>query len=104
MTDDTGTAAHFDSECWRIHREAQAASAAYKGSWFEGQLKSVGGLAVAKRMLATTTIQSGFTDMVAAGHHELTIEYLATRSVFTHLFTAAELAEARRRLGGLAAS
>jgi len=84
---------------WRIHRDARTVAARYDGRWFEGQLRRTGGVATAKMLLASQSIQSGLTDMVVVGRPDLTVEALVCTAEWQELFSADEIAEAHRRLG-----
>lgn len=72
----------------------------YWGHYYLRELRAKGGLATARRMLATGQSgaeSKGFQALVAAKRTDLTVEAVVLEQRFAPLFTVAELAEARRR-------
>lgn len=78
----------------------------YWGRRFLQSIKKNGGLATAKRMLQprTPNQRAGLDALIEAGKPELTLEALVQQPHFAPLFTAAELQEARSRVGDFAAA
>ena len=77
----------------------------YWGRYFLRSVKRHGGLVTAKRMLSkrlkNPSEQKGFQALVEAGRPDLSVESLVLQKRFQSLFTASELAEAKRRLGSV---
>lgn len=74
----------------------------YTARRFKPMLARHGALETARRLLKPHkggTAQTGFDKIVAAGHEELTVEWIVQQPQFRDLFTRDQLAEARRRLG-----
>ena len=83
-----------------MYRRAGEATG-YWGNYFLREVRSKGGLATAKRLLRsqpTGTVSKGFQALIDAHRTDLSLEALVLRPQFAHLFTAAEKAEAKRRL------
>ncbi|GAB5451625.1 MAG: hypothetical protein Hals2KO_19530 [Halioglobus sp.] len=73
----------------------------YTARRFKPMLARHGALETARRLLKPHkggTAQTGFDKIVAAGHEELTVEWIVQQPQFRGLFTRDQLAEARRRL------
>ena len=62
-------------------------------------VKTRGGIEVARALLAQPGLAGGLAEFAAAGRPDLSIEALVLESPFDALFTAAELATVRGRLG-----
>lgn len=78
----------------------------YWGRYFLREVRKKGGLATAKRLLKPgrqTEVAAGLQALIDAGRTDLSVEAVALEPRFRSLFTADELAEARRRLDGLPA-
>jgi hypothetical protein len=95
-SDDARTA-RFHFEMVRLHARARD-EAGYSASTFLQQVREQGGLAVAKRRLATDAVSAGFKKLLELGRLDLSIEALALRDDFAPLFTDEELGRARERL------
>lgn len=70
----------------------------YRARAFLQMLSDYGGVATAKRLLATDDAQSGLYELYICGRLDLTVEAKVVRPEFASLFTEEELTEARRRL------
>jgi 5-methylcytosine-specific restriction protein A len=82
---------------YRIAGEATG----YCGRRYKRSVENNGGLRTAKRMLKPRRLpHAGLEALLEANQPKLTLEYLVLLPRFASLFTAAELAEARRRLAG----
>lgn len=84
--------------------DAYRRSGTETGYWatrFLGAVKRNGGLATAKRMLSPRTAgqRAGLDTLLEAGRPDLTIEAIILRPEYRGLFTEAELATAKQRLG-----
>jgi len=77
----------------------------YWGNYFLRSVRQHGGLASARRMLSKRledpAEQKGFRALIEAGRPDLSVESLVLQERFQPLFTAEELAEARRRLDSI---
>ncbi|MCQ9473413.1 HNH endonuclease [Pseudomonas alliivorans] len=77
----------------------------YWANYFLRGVKKHGGLNYARTALEkrkNDSIQKGFQALVDAGRVDISMESLVVRPEFASLFTEAEIAEARARLGGVA--
>ena len=79
-------------------RTVQATAGDYRPNRFKQSVERNGGLAAAKRLLAPDKKLAGFEKVVAARRADLTVEYVVSSHRYSHLFTPAELTEARNRL------
>lgn len=72
----------------------------YRAARFKQAVDRKGGLATAKRMLKprSRVQRAGLDRLIEADRSDLSLEYIVLQPRFSTLFTAAELAEARRRL------
>ena len=70
----------------------------YHATYFLQMLGEHGGVGAAKRLLATTEIQSGLIELAARGLIAHSMEVLVIEERFQSLFTEAEIREAHRRL------
>ena len=88
-------------ELTSIYRRAGEATG-YWAHYFLREVRRNGGVAVAKKLLRSDKrVSAGFDRLANAQRADLSVEAVATQPKYTRLFTAAELAEARRRLGNL---
>jgi hypothetical protein len=94
---DDARTARFHFEMVRLHARARD-EAGYSASTFLQQVREQGGLAVAKRRLATDAVSAGFKKLHELGRLDLSIEALVLHDEFAPLFTERELARARERL------
>ncbi len=76
-------------------------AAGYWPNYFLRAVRGQGGLAVAKSLLAPGEVRTGFGRLAEAHRADLSVEAVACSDRFAHLFTPAELAEAKRRLAEL---
>lgn len=93
----------FHHELLSLHRRTGEATG-YWPNYFHRAVRNRGGLAIAKQLLVPGQVSSGFGRLVAVHRADLSVEYIALSEPFAALFTADELAEARRRLDELPAS
>ena len=70
----------------------------YRAKAFLGMVVEMGGLAAAKKLLASDEMQSGLYELFKCGRLDLTMETLALQTKYRGLFTTEELAEAQRRI------
>jgi hypothetical protein len=70
----------------------------YKASRFRQMVEDERGVATARRLLASDQPQYGFVELWEHNRLDLTVERLVLQERWRHLFTNAELAEARDRL------
>ena len=72
----------------------------YWANYFLRDLRSMGGLATARKLLVARGTSEGFERLRAEGRLDLTVEALVLRREFRPLFSAKELNLARARLDG----
>jgi hypothetical protein len=70
----------------------------YRAKGFLGMVVEMGGVAAAKKLLASNDIQSGLYELFDCGRLDLTVETLVLQDEYRSLFSPGELAEAQRRL------
>jgi hypothetical protein len=70
----------------------------YKPSRLFGLLSAYGGVGTARTLINGPFPSDGFTELLLRGRLDLTMEALVLRSPWSHLFTAEELAAAKKRL------
>lgn len=70
----------------------------YNPTRFTEMLSTRGGVATAKRLVASGEIQDGIRRIVELGHPELSMESIMLEPQFSELFTEGELEAARWRL------
>jgi 5-methylcytosine-specific restriction enzyme A len=88
-------------ELMSIYRRAGEATG-YWGNYFLRELRRNGGLDVARKLLRPHTgASAGFGRLAKAHRADLSVEAVVLQPRFARLFTATELAEARRRLDAL---
>lgn len=68
------------------------------GQVFSRMLGEYGGVETAKRLLATSEVQSGFTELCLLNAVHRSMEAFVIKPQYQSLFTEAEVAEAHRRL------
>jgi len=76
----------------------KSAKLGYYPSDFEGMLDKVGGVSVARKLVASGDIQSGLKRLKKLNSLELSMEYHMLADEFRGLFTDAELEAAEWRL------
>jgi hypothetical protein len=77
---------------------SQSRSLGYNPSEFERMLNDYGAVGVAKRLIKSGDIQSGFKALISLGRKDLTMEAIMLDEHFKSLFTVAELEAAKWRL------
>lgn len=92
-----GTEKELHQELLSLHRRTGQATG-YWPNYFHRAVRESGGLAVAKKLLKPGQASAGFDRLVAASRLDLSVEYIAVREHYAHLFTEEEIAVARRRL------
>ncbi len=70
----------------------------YRAKAFLSMVVEMGGVAAAKKLLASDEMQSGLYELFNCRRLDLTMETLALQPKFHELFTIEELAEAQRRI------
>ena len=93
----------FDEAMLSIYRRARK-ECNYSPKAFLDMVVVTGGVATAKKLLASDTLQSGLYELFTCGRLDLTVEAHVVREEFRELFEPAELAEAQRRLDLLTAA
>jgi hypothetical protein len=78
--------------------EAKRPPCRYNAGYFRNMLLDYGGRETAKRLLATTDVQEGFTQLYLCNRLDLTVEFHVLQPRFGGLFTAEERRVATRRL------
>ena len=86
-----------------VYRQAKK-ECNYKASAFFDMVVTMGGVATARRLLASNKLQSGLYELFECDRLDLTVEAHVVREEFRELFEPAEVAEAQRRLELLAAT
>jgi len=90
--------AEFDREMENIYVRAKE-EAGYTASIFHRMLIEKGGLATAKQLINDPTVSQGYTNLWERGRLDLSVEAVVIDNPKWHsLFTAEELARARKRL------
>ena len=87
-----------------VRARAGGRDAGYWGNYFLRSVRKNGGLATAKRLLQSRPINSvmtGLQALIDAGRADLSLESLVLQERFRPLFSAAEIAEAQRRIEAL---
>jgi hypothetical protein len=77
----------------------RAKEAGYNATRFLAMVREHGGLQTAHRLLSSSDISYGFTELWLRGRLDLTVEQLVLRPQYQELFNEAELVRARERLG-----
>lgn len=73
----------------------------YRAARFRRMVLEMGGVAAAKKLLATDKMQYGLYELFVCGRLDLTVETLVLQPESRELFTLEELTEAKRRLDEL---
>ena len=97
-----GTATEFDAEMLTLFERTGRATG-YWPSYFLRKVRKIGGLPYAKELMKPGKTTSGFDRLAGVHRADLSVEAIAASKYFANLFTASELAEARRRLASLPA-
>jgi hypothetical protein len=90
----------FHQEMQAIYDSALKLKPPYRATYFLQMLGEHGGKGTADRLLATSKPSAGFTELFLRGKQNLrlSVEYLVLREPWRMLFTADQLAVARKRL------
>lgn len=90
----------FHQEMQAIYDSALKLKPPYRATYFLQMLGQHGGKGTADRLLTTTKPSAGFTELFLRGKENLrlSVEYLVLREPWRNLFTAEQLAIARKRL------
>jgi hypothetical protein len=97
MTDDPDVRRTFERDMSGIYDAAKAAG--YNATRFLVMIREHGGLETARRLLASSDVSYGFTELWMLGRQDLTVEALVLKPDYEPLFTAEELRRAGDRLG-----
>jgi 5-methylcytosine-specific restriction protein A len=95
----------FDSAMEALYYHA-GRDAGYWANYFNRDLRQLGGLATAKRLLKPrrgSSVHKGFQALIDAGMTHISVEQLVLTARFRGLFTPDEIAEAERRLATIPA-
>ena len=87
----------FHNAMGDIYRRANA-ECEYNPTRFLQMVSEYGGVATAKRLLASDEPQFGFTELWECGRLDLTVEAHVLKPEFQELFTVEEIERARLRL------
>lgn len=90
--------ARFHRRMLAIH-EAARRDVHYDAARFRALVEARGGVEAARAVLAEPALAGGLAELALAGRADLSVEALVLEEPFCALFTAAELANARERLG-----
>lgn len=90
----------FHQEMQAIYDSALKLKPPYRATYFLQMLGEHGGKGTADRLLATHNPSAGFTELFLRGKENLrlSVEHLVLREPWRKLFTAEQLAVARKRL------
>ena len=91
------TKADFHNEMLSLFRRTGMATG-YWPNYFLRSVRKDGGGAVAKKLLAPNQTSTGFDRVVEERRADLSVEAIVLEDRYSHLFTLAELDEARERL------
>lgn len=91
------TEADFHDEMLSLFRRTGMATE-YWPNYFLRSVRKDGGVAVAKKLLAPNQTSTGFDRVVEERRADLSVEAIVLEDRYSHLFTLAELDEARERL------
>ena len=97
------TKADFDQEMRSLYRRTGMATG-YWPNYFLRSVRQDGGLAVAKKLLATKQTSKGFERLEAAQRMDLSVEALVVERDYAHLFATEEIEKAQQRLARIPAS
>jgi len=89
--------AQFHQAMFDLYRVAKRACN-YRATIFLDMVTEQGGLAAAKRLLATDKPSDGFNTLYLCGCLDLSVEAQVSKPEFQPLFTPGELATAKQRL------
>lgn len=100
VQNDTKLLAGFDQALRDVSEAAKRLKPPYHPTAFRQMLAEHGGKGTADRLLAASNPSSGFTELFLRGREnlKLSLEYVVLQSPWRTLFTADQLAIARRRL------
>ena len=87
----------FGERLWNTVRTARELG--YPPITFERMLRDHSPVTVAKRLIASGDIQSGFKELVKLGRKDLTLESIMLEAEFRSLFSRGEIEAAEWRLG-----
>ena len=87
----------FHEEMLSLYHRTGTATG-YWPNYFLRAVRNDDGLAVAKKLLVPKQTSTGFDSLVEARRVDLSVEAIVLEDRFSHLFTLAELDEARERL------
>ena len=88
----------FTQAMFDIYRRAKI-EAGYNASIFFQMISNRGGVGTAKALINATRPSDGYTHLYELGHLEITVEAVVVENPKWHsLFTAEEIARARKRL------
>ena len=93
----TDLESRFHHEMLRIYE--RAAVFGYRPTRFKQMVERHGGVEAARRLLKGEKMSDGFARLRKMGMSDISVEALVLREPWRQLFTAAELAQAQRRLG-----
>ncbi len=91
----------FEEEMWGIYKEAKRPPCRYNAGYFRNMLIDYGGRETARRLLGTTEIQEGFTQLYLCNRLDLTVEFHVLQPRFEGLFTTEERRAATQRLNSV---
>lgn len=94
---DQGTVPDFERAMRGVYETARR-EAGYNATYFLGMVAEHGGLATAKKLLASPVVSDGFAALWERGRLDLTVEALVVMDEHESLFTPHELDIARHRL------
>lgn len=92
--------AAFHEKMVEIYEIAKA-ECKYNANRFYKMVQEHGGLAAAKRLLASSQYPEGLSRLWELGRLDISMEALVLKDPWNTLFTPAELAQARKRLDAL---
>jgi hypothetical protein len=89
---------HFHQAMLSVYDRVSAACPGYRPTYFLRMVVERGGRDAARALLAGQQVSDGFTELWDRHRLDLSMEALVLEPRWSPLFSAAELAEARRRL------
>lgn len=98
VNDPSSIELQFHQQMHEVYRRAKD-ECGYNATRFYQMVEEQGGLQAAKMLLASKRIPDGFAKLFLLGRLDISMETLVLQEPWSSLFTAAELAVARRRLG-----
>lgn len=93
---DPETKRRFEAEMWRLYEEPKKAG--YNATYYLRTLNELGGLATARKLLASPAPAQGLARLYELGLLESSVERLVLRPEWRSLFSSEERATARQRL------